>query len=396
MLHQLREELHCDVFERERRAVEQLKHVPVFGKTGERSHRRVAEAGVSPPAHVGEPAIGDLATDERSDDLERDFRIRFPGQGGDLLARKPGPGRRNVQAAVASQARHQYIAETKRRRQPARTDVLHVADTNPPLRPVRGPATIFVSLANAGLEKSLAVAATPRKHDRDAGSPQIASAAVANRVRRCYRKAAIAGEVADMKYSEPVAGKAGACALRGFAAAAICALGLASCASSSENRAVVTVPNQDVLPAEFFVAQGYCPPVQIRPGTESFVVHERGQEGNPAFVRYQASITKTARECHPVGPDTLSIKVGVAGRLTAGPKGGAGSATLPLRIVVVKQAGSAVFYSEVFSVPVTVTAPTFAADYSQVIDQVTVKVGSGDRDLIVYVGFDEGPPEPTG
>jgi hypothetical protein len=199
-----------------------------------------------------------------------------------------------------------------------------------------------------------------------------------------------------MQYSEPATGRAGVGVLRGFAGAVVCALGLASCASSGENRAVITVPNQDVLPAEFFLSQGYCPPVQIRPGTESFIVHERGHEGDPAFVRYQASITQTARECHAVGPDTLSIKVGVAGRLTAGPKGGAGSAALPLRIVVMKQAGSAVFYSEAFKLPVTVTAPTYAADYSQVIDQVTVKVGSGDRDLIVYVGFDEGPPKPTG
>ncbi len=40
----------------------------------------------------------------------------------------------------------------------------------------------------------------------------------------------------------------------------------------------------------------------------------------------------------------------------------------------------------------TLAAPTFGADFSQVVDQVTFQIGPEDRDLIIYVGFDDGKP----
>jgi hypothetical protein len=169
---------------------------------------------------------------------------------------------------------------------------------------------------------------------------------------------------------------------------------LAACSSTGQpNRGLTTV---DELPMEMFLSQGYCPPVQIRGGTATVVVHERGHEEDPAFIRYQGSISRTARECSVLGPQTLSIKVGIAGRLTAGPKGGAGSVTLPLRIAVTKQDGGSVLYSEVANVAVSISGPPYSAEFTQVVENVTFQVGPEDRDLIVYVGFDEGAPRPTG
>lgn len=164
--------------------------------------------------------------------------------------------------------------------------------------------------------------------------------------------------------------------------------------SQDPNRGVVQVQTAETIPTEMFLKQGYCPPVQIRPGTESFVVHERVrvEDQGPSTIRFQASISDTARECHAIASDTLSIKVGVRGRIAAGPKGGAGNITVPLRIAVVKQVGSVVLYSQKFDIPATFAAGQFSVDYQQVFDQVSVKVGPSDRDLIVYVGFDSGPP----
>lgn len=176
---------------------------------------------------------------------------------------------------------------------------------------------------------------------------------------------------------------------------ALLAVAVASCASGG-NKAVITMPNQDVLPPETFLSQGYCPPVKIRPGTESFRVYERGHDGEGRFVVYQASIAQTARECHHLGGGQLNMHVGIAGRVVGGAKAVAGSVTLPVRVAVIKQAGGTVFFSQVFKVPVPITAPTFAADFSQVFDQVNLTLTGGDRDLLVYVGFDEGPPKPTG
>jgi len=166
---------------------------------------------------------------------------------------------------------------------------------------------------------------------------------------------------------------------------------------SDPNRGVVTMPEYD---PEFFLKSGYCPPVKVRLGEEALTTYERGHDQDAQFVKYLASITKTARECHAVDAQTLNIKVGIAGRVVAGPKGGAANISLPLRIAVVKQHGADVLYTEKFKVPVSLAAPDFAADFSQVFDQVTFTVGPDNRDLIVYVGFDEGPPpgagKPTG
>jgi hypothetical protein len=144
---------------------------------------------------------------------------------------------------------------------------------------------------------------------------------------------------------------------------------------------------------EAYLNQGYCPPVQIRPGTEALAIYEKGHEDDQNFVRYQASITKTARECHYAG-SALMIKVGIAGRLTAGPLGKPGNFALPLRVAVIKQADNAVFYSDVTKVPVTISAPTYATDYTTVVDNISFEVGPDDRDLIIYVGYDEGKPKP--
>ncbi len=165
--------------------------------------------------------------------------------------------------------------------------------------------------------------------------------------------------------------------------------GLSGLFATDPNAGVKTVAKQDYSP-DFFIKSGYCPPVQVLPGTESLVVYDRGHDDDANFIRSQGSILETARECHAIDAGTLAIKVGVAGRVLAGPKGGAGTVTMPLRVAVTKQNGGAVLFSKAYPVKVSLTAPDFAADYSEVYDQVIVKVGPDDRDLIVYVGFDEG------
>ena len=79
-------------------------------------------------------------------------------------------------------------------------------------------------------------------------------------------------------------------------------------------------------------------------------------------------------------------------RVVAGPKGAEGSITLPVRVAVAKQlGGTGPLYSELFKIPVSLTAPTYGVNYNKVFDQVTVTAGPQDRNLIIYVGYDEGP-----
>jgi len=158
--------------------------------------------------------------------------------------------------------------------------------------------------------------------------------------------------------------------------------------SGSQAKAVTGKPQ---LTAADFTKDVYCPPVFIRAGTEAMSLYDKGHDADPQYVRFLGSIGKTARECHQDG-DTLSIKLGVAGRVVAGPKGSAGTVTLPLRVAVTKQIsnGKGPLYSQLFKIQVAVAPPTLNAEYSQVFDQVRVKIGPDDHDLIVYVGFDEG------
>ena len=170
--------------------------------------------------------------------------------------------------------------------------------------------------------------------------------------------------------------------------------GLAACAGVSEKNvvessAIVTAPARDTAPQDFVKRDNYCPPIQIRAGTSTLEVHERGHEGDQNHVRYLASISQTARECTLVG-ETLTIKVGLAGRVVAGPKGAAGNITLPIRIAVAKQfGGTGPLFSQLYSIPVTLSPPSLSANYNKV-EQITVQIGPNDRNLIVYAGFDEG------
>ena len=160
------------------------------------------------------------------------------------------------------------------------------------------------------------------------------------------------------------------------------------------NRGLVTVQSDDTYSPDLFIASGYCPVVEIRPGTEALTVYEKGHDADPNYVRFQASLGQTARECHGIGAGQISIKVGITGRITAGPKGGPGAVTANLRVVVVKQHDNSVFYTQAFKVGTTVAAPNFDGDFTQVVDNIVLKLGPTDRDLIIYIGFDEGKPKP--
>lgn len=175
------------------------------------------------------------------------------------------------------------------------------------------------------------------------------------------------------------------------AALILAVVGLAACSASGGGGLLSggSVAGKKQYTLQDFAKSSYCPPVQIRGGTEAMTIYERGHDNEPAYVRQQASISRTARECSMAG-NTLSVKVGIAGRVVAGPKGGAGTVTLPLRIAITKQVGGdGPLYSNLFKVPVTVSAPDYSANYEQVFP-VSVDIAPDDRNLIIYVGFDEG------
>ena len=78
-----------------------------------------------------------------------------------------------------------------------------------------------------------------------------------------------------------------------------------------------------------------CPQVTIRAGASTYAVAEPGQQAVGNAVRFQATITKMARDCTKVGGE-ITARIGIQGRVIAGPSGAPPTVEVPIRIAVVQ------------------------------------------------------------
>jgi len=163
------------------------------------------------------------------------------------------------------------------------------------------------------------------------------------------------------------------------------ALAVAGCQSLGGGQ---SAPPETAQPVDVrkFIGPDYCPQLSVRSGTEVLRRYERGHEDDKASIVWQASIGDTARECLYDGQGNLTIRIGVSGRVAAGPKGGAGDVTLPLRIAVTR-AGQIVLSSDLHVIQATIP-PELSTVFAQVYE-VTVPSPGEHRDYLVYVGFDD-------
>lgn len=132
-----------------------------------------------------------------------------------------------------------------------------------------------------------------------------------------------------------------------------------------------------------------CPQVTVRAGASTYGV---GVTGKPAVgndVRFQASITKMARECIRNGTE-ITARIGIQGRVIAGPAGAPNSVEVPLRIAVVQGGvGEKVIASKAYRTTVAMSEGgsvpfTFVAeDLSYPMPSAAVA-----DSYIFYVGFD--------
>jgi hypothetical protein len=138
-----------------------------------------------------------------------------------------------------------------------------------------------------------------------------------------------------------------------------------------------------------------CPSVEYRQGAATLAVNNPGAENTALSLRYQASFTQTARECI-LGGNSLTIKVGVQGRVVIGPAGGAGSINIPLRYALVREgAEPRTLWTKLFMVPVAVPQNQLNLPWLHIEEEMTVPRPSGDEieTYVIYIGFD---PEGAG
>jgi hypothetical protein len=79
----------------------------------------------------------------------------------------------------------------------------------------------------------------------------------------------------------------------------------------------------------------YCPPVEVKVGGPAFTIYERGGEGDPSRIRYQATFSSFPRNCTDEA-GVLTIRLGIAGYLLSGARGGPGTVTLPIHVEVIQ------------------------------------------------------------
>ncbi|WP_233721546.1 hypothetical protein [Jiella avicenniae] len=126
----------------------------------------------------------------------------------------------------------------------------------------------------------------------------------------------------------------------------------------------------------------FCPQASIREGTSTI------QEKDGDALDYQAVIVNAKRDCRIVG-GKLKITVGVEGRLMPGRAAKSRTLQLPIRVAVVGQEG--VIYSNLGKISVSVEKGGTARSFRYVEDNILIAPVIGG--VIVYTGFDEGPPK---
>ena len=141
-----------------------------------------------------------------------------------------------------------------------------------------------------------------------------------------------------------------------------------------------------------------CPPVSIRFGASTYAVAAPGKQPIGNDLRFQASITRTARECTSNGGE-ITARIGIQGRVIAGPAGAPSTVEIPLRVAVVqggvqektiatKAYRTTVSMSEDGNVPFTLVAEDLV---------YPVPPGATGDSYIFYIGFDPQAlkPEPV-
>jgi hypothetical protein len=133
-----------------------------------------------------------------------------------------------------------------------------------------------------------------------------------------------------------------------------------------------------------------CPPVDVRQGAATITVYGSGEQA-PTNVRYQATVAQLARDC-AVSAGTMTVRVGLQGRVILGPVGGPGRLDVPVRFALVRAGpNSQTVWTQLYRVPVDIPPGQRNVAFTHVDDRISFTMPSAaDFDAyIFYVGFDQ-------
>ena len=139
-----------------------------------------------------------------------------------------------------------------------------------------------------------------------------------------------------------------------------------------------------------------CPVIDIRSGASTYAVAADGGDVTASNLRYQATIARTARECWVLG-QTMTVKVGIQGRMILGPTGGPGQVEVPLRLALVREGVEPrTIWTKLYQVPVTIPPGQSNLAFVHIEEDLSFPLPKpAELDAyVVYVGFDPAGAKP--
>ncbi len=158
-------------------------------------------------------------------------------------------------------------------------------------------------------------------------------------------------------------------------------------ASTSSSPSTQTTENSDLT----------CPSVAIRFGASTLSVGLPGKPASGSDLRYQGSITRTARDCNLQGGQ-ITARIGIMGRIISGPAGAPPTVDVPMRVALVQEgAPEKVIVTKAFRTTVTMEGEN--TEFSLVAEDITYPRPTEEANdkYVFYVGFDPAAlkPEPA-
>jgi hypothetical protein len=140
-----------------------------------------------------------------------------------------------------------------------------------------------------------------------------------------------------------------------------------------------------------------CPDVGVRAGASTMSLSANPSEESAMNLRYQIGIGQTARECK-LNAGTLSIRVGMQGRVILGPAGTPGQIEVPVRLAVVHEGPEPkTIVTKLNRVAVTIPPGDGNVLFTMIEEDLSFPMPRGGLidEYIVYIGFDpQGMREP--
>lgn len=180
--------------------------------------------------------------------------------------------------------------------------------------------------------------------------------------------------------------------VRAFGAMSVMAL-LAGCTMGSMFGGADDASFANVSPSQAQIAQAAsgatpaiareCPPIQIRPGAESYRSFAGNRVSDPRALRYQAVLDRVSRNC-VASNGQISLNMGAVGRIILGPSGSDGTFTVPVRFAV--QRDGLLVFSERYDISVDASNSS-ANEFSYTVENVAIPFVGGET-INIWVGFD--------